>query len=76
MPEMIPINSSSIQAVAYDEASCELLVEFREFGKYVYLGVPPVVYQNFLSAPSKGRFLNEVIRGTYRYRKVGGQGFQ
>ena len=76
MPEMIPIASSSIQGIAYDEASLELQVEFREFGTYIYFGVPPVVYLNLLAAPSKGRFLNEVIRGTYRYRRVGGSGPQ
>jgi len=32
--------------------------------------VPPTVYQALLSAPSKGRYFNQMIRGRYRYRPI------
>ena len=37
---------------------------------YEYKAVPEQVYQEMKTAPSKGEFLNERIKGKYQYKKV------
>jgi len=71
MPEMQPIESSSVAAIGYDAATSELHVRFRDSGvTYVYYGVEPSVFQAFLAADSKGRFVNTRLRRRYFARKV------
>ena len=65
------VDSSNLAAVGYDIESAILEVEFQHGGVYQYFGVPLVVYQGLLNAPSKGTYLNEVVkRGGYRYRRI------
>ena len=62
--------STTIAAVAYDEAAELLRLEFRNHTVYHYFGVPVAVYDALLGAPSKGSYFNRVIRGAFRYRGV------
>ena len=39
---------------------------------YVYFDVPIIIYRRWLSAPSKGHFLWEYIRGKYAFAKLTG----
>lgn len=64
------VQSSSIAAVSYDDATSTLEVEFVNGTVYRYFAVPPSVYQAFLGAESLGRYFNEAIRTRYRYAKV------
>jgi hypothetical protein len=71
VPEMIGVDSSSIDAVGYDAAKRDLYVSFVESGEtYAYAEVPEFVYQQLLLAPSKGRFVNRVIKRRYQFRRV------
>ena len=67
----IPVNSSNIRSIGYDQQSGVLEVEFSSADVYQYFNVPEYLYQQFLNASSHGQFLNEHIRYNYRYQKVG-----
>jgi len=69
MPEMIFVDSSSLEAVGYDSDSQELHVRFWAGTVYIYYEVPQQVVDAFMSAPSKGSFYNRDIRNVYRFSK-------
>jgi hypothetical protein len=64
------MESSSLLSVGYDPQSRTLEVAFRNSGVYRYVDVPPEVYAQMLAAPSKGRFVNDRVKGRYAYRRV------
>lgn len=64
-----PIESSNIESVGYDENTSSLYVTYPS-GTYKYDGVVKSVYESLLTSPSKGRFMNENIKGQYTYSKV------
>lgn len=67
---VIAVESTTLATVAYDEARELLRLEFRSQAIYQYLGVPAIVHQALLSAPSKGGYFNQVIRGRFPYQRV------
>jgi hypothetical protein len=67
MPEMIYVDSSNIEAVGYDAASSELHVQFLKSGLYVYHDVPQHVFEELLSADSKGSYFNRNIKPVYTH---------
>ena len=69
MPEMVYVDSVSIEAVGYDGDSQELHVKFVSGETYVYSDVPSNVFDAFVSAPSKGSFFNREIKPAYRFTK-------
>jgi len=66
-----PVKSSNIRSIGYDPQSSILEVEFDSGDIYQYFDVPEYLHQQFMSASSKGRFLREHIKYSYRYQKVG-----
>jgi len=64
------VESSTLATVAYDEARELLQLEFCSRAVYQYFGVPAVVHQALLDAPSKGRYFNHAIRGRFPYRLI------
>ena len=67
----IPASSSNINSIGYDKQSATLEVEFTSGDVYRYFDVPEHLYQQLMSAVSKGQFLNDYIRHSYRYQKFG-----
>lgn len=67
---MTAVESTTLVTVAYDEALGVLQLEFRSGAIYRYFGVPATVYDGLLSAPSKGNYFNQVIRGHFPYRLI------
>lgn len=67
--ERIFVESSNLSAVAYDERSNTLEVEFRNGATYHYFDVPELVYRELVSASSHGQYFTQNIRGTYRYAR-------
>jgi hypothetical protein len=67
---LTPVNSSNVAAVGYDPATARLYVVFRGGTLYAYEGVPPAVHAGLMAAPSKGRYLNDEIKGAYDYRRL------
>jgi hypothetical protein len=47
-----------------------LKVGLRTGRDYDYFGVPVAVYEELLAAESKGRFYNQHIRNSFRFREV------
>lgn len=66
-----PVTSSNIRSVGYDEQSAVLEVEFTSGDVYQYFDLPQHLYHELMNASSKGQFLNDYIKYSYRYQKVG-----
>ena len=64
------VESTTFSTVAYDEARELLQLEFCSGAVYQYFGVPAAVHQALLSAPSKGRYFNQAIRGRFAFRLI------
>ena len=62
--------SSNIAGFDYVEKTRVLIVEFKNGGRYKYYDVPVAVFQQMKTAPSKGKFLAQNIKGVYRYARV------
>jgi hypothetical protein len=71
MPEMIPVDSSNLKAIGYDEDTQEVFVEFLNNSTYKYLDVPQEIFEEFKAADSAGRFLHRRIKlGGFDYERV------
>lgn len=62
-----PVTSSNVASIGYDRDRMTLEVEFRDGSVYQYFDVPEAVYQEFMRAESKGRFMHTNIKNSYRY---------
>lgn len=77
---LVPVESSNLSGVGYDQDSATLYVEFRgttlKNGTvkpptlYAYDGVPPTVHQELMTADSKGSYLNAVVKPIFPCRKL------
>jgi len=66
-PQWVPVNSSNLEAVAYDADSQTLTVRFLKGGReYSYVGVSPEVAKGLVQAESPGRYFRDYIRGAYQ----------
>jgi hypothetical protein len=62
--------SSTIARIGYDDESLTLTVEFITSGTYNYFDVPPHVFEAMRNAPSKGQYLAQQVKGSYRYARA------
>ena len=69
--EMIPVQSSDVAAVGYDQETHTLRIQFVTGATYDYSGVPCEDYSDLLAASSKGKYLNARIKGHYPYARTG-----
>ena len=69
--DWIPVISSNLKKVRYDEENHLLDIMFKENRVYRYFGVPLSVFQGLLIASSKGKYHHRYIKDNYPYRKVG-----
>ena len=67
---LISVESSNVARVGYDSDAHTLHVEFKNGNAYQYFDVPKTVYEGILNAGSIGQYLNQVIKGSYRYARV------
>lgn len=71
-----PIDSSFIHEVSYNENSRILRVKIRNQGTirtYKFINVPKNIYDNFMAAPSKGNFFNNIIKRRFDNTRVASQ---
>jgi hypothetical protein len=61
------VKSSNIISIGHDGTN--LYVNYKS-GTYKYENVDKSVYESLLSSESKGRFMNENIKGRYNYSRV------
>lgn len=58
-----PVDSESIASIGYEARGRALELEFRDSGDvYRYFDVPTEEYADFMAAPSKGSYLNQVFK--------------
>ncbi|ASU32787.1 KTSC domain-containing protein [Mucilaginibacter xinganensis] len=62
--------SSVVAAMKYNESSATLRIIYTSGSVYDYKQVPPDVFEQMNAAASKGTFLNTMIKGKYRYKKI------
>jgi hypothetical protein len=67
--DMKPVISSNIAAIGFDNGT--LTVEFKNGGRYEYMGVDKGVYEAMQTAESIGRYFLQNIKGSYACQKVG-----
>ena len=68
LPEMKNVDSSNIAAIGYDDDELyELFVQYKNGMTYKYKEVPTNIYESFLKAESKGKFMNEEVKPFYDY---------
>jgi len=63
-------NSSNLLVSEYNQLKKELIITFKNGGKYKYSGVPATDYIRFEMADSQGKLLNSAIKPNYPYEKL------
>lgn len=71
VPEMIPVSSSNIESIGYDEQNEHVYVRFLNGSLYVYKGVPLHEFENLRDAPSLGSYLHRNYKNVYPYERIG-----
>lgn len=67
--KMTPLQSSNIAAAGYDDATGELVVEFKSGAQYAY-GAPREIYDGLVSALSPGQYFFRNVRDVYATRRI------
>lgn len=65
IPNLIPVTSSMLQAVGYNETEIALYVQFNNGKVYRYADVPADEYEAMKQSESIGKYLNGVIKPNY-----------
>ena len=67
----VPVSSSALRSVGYDEDRGILEIEFDNGAVYRYYDVPPEVHRGLMSADSHGRYFHRHIRSAgYRHVRI------
>jgi len=69
---LVPVKSSNISAIGYDELINNLYIKFKKTGKvYCYNSVPPALHEQLMKAESKGKFLNaNIVAAKFSYEVI------
>jgi hypothetical protein len=62
--------SSVVARMSYDAPSSTLRVVYVSGMVYDYKKVPPEIYEAMKASDSKGSYLNRMIKGHYKFKKV------
>ncbi len=69
----VPVTSSNIRSVGYDESTKTLEIEFNSGGVYQYFDVPSTIHAGLIAASSVGSYFDvNVKKAGYRYMRVHG----
>jgi hypothetical protein len=68
--DRILVQSSNLVSVGYDESTQILEVEFQTGKVYQYHDVPKDVYQELMTASSKGEYFHDNVMGQYNFHEV------
>ncbi len=66
----IPVSSTNVAAIGYDQSTMTLEVEFLNGTVYQYYDVSPAIHQGLMGAASIGSYLAHNIKKSYRYTKL------
>jgi hypothetical protein len=70
IPEMIPVSSSNVESVGYEEVTEIVFVRFLSGSLYIYKGVPKFEYENLRDATSVGSYLHRNFKNVYPYERI------
>ena len=68
--DIIQVSSSMIGSVGYDQSNKLLEVEFSSNSVYQYFNVPVIIYNDLISAPSKGKYFTAFIKYKFQYHQL------
>lgn len=71
--ERLPVDSSNLKSIGYDEARGILAVEFQGGSIFHYYGVPLAVFEELGQAESRGHFYAKKIRGSFPGKPMTGK---
>lgn len=60
--DRVPVNSTQLTSIGYDQVTSTLEVEFRKGGVYQYFDVSPQTHRQLMTAQSIGTYFNDMIR--------------
>ncbi len=66
----IPVDSSNIRSIGYDEVRQILEIEFKTGSIYQYYAVPFAVYTNLMSSSSHGQYFAKAVKNAYGCTKI------
>lgn len=70
--ERNPVQSSNLSSVGYDANNMIIEIEFNNGGVYQYFGVPEHIFNELMSAGSKGVYFDQNIKKAgYTFNKIG-----
>ena len=64
--QMIPVSSSAISAIGYDQSTMRMYITFKQGHTYAFCRVPQHIFDGLLSSGSKGTYYDNHIRGRYQ----------
>lgn len=67
---MLPVSSSNIDSIGYNEEHQEVYVRFLNNSLYVYKGVSKQEFENLRDAPSLGSYLHRNFKNVYPYERI------
>ncbi len=68
--ERIPVESSNIESVGYDPESARLEIAFLNGYVYEYYDVPQHIFDELLTADSKGKYAHQNIYKNYNQQRI------
>jgi hypothetical protein len=66
----VPVSSSNLSSVGYNESKQILEIEFNAGRVYQYFNVPNRIHQELMNAASHGKYFHRNIEDNYRYDQV------
>ncbi len=66
----VPVNSTNILSIGYDNESQLLEIEFNTKRVYRYSNVPPHVYGGLMKSSSHGKYFLDHISGAFSHIEV------
>jgi hypothetical protein len=66
-------STEALDSTSYDAAQQVLTVNYAKGGTYEYAGVPQAVADEVAKAESKGKAINELVKGKFKATKVSGK---
>lgn len=70
MSARVTFDSTTLASASYDHIRRQLQLDFHDGARYTYSAVAPALFRDLISAPSKGRFFNQYIRGRFPHARL------
>ncbi|MBU4275079.1 KTSC domain-containing protein [Patescibacteria group bacterium] len=70
LPDMIPVSSSNVTEIGYDESTQTVFVRFLNGNLFIYKSVPIFEFEGLKNAPSIGSYLHRNYKNVYPYERI------